>query len=317
MTTRRDFFKSFAAAGAMVASSSLPALDDPSQFPHRGKFERLCLAYAHVKAGAEKPFSLLHVSDTHFTAAYPHEDAKKQELMRIRTRTFGGRQEEAFADSIAWAKKHTDFLLHTGDLIDWVSEANLDLVKRYFGGSVFGCVGNHEYSRYMWLEKEGRDNAYRARSSKLLEAAYPFGVRFASKAVNGVNFVSLDSVYGSVDPDQVELFNVELKKGMPIILCMHIPFYTKELWRAHEKFWNSNGKKYRSDAVADPRGDYKVQTTDPVTVKFIESLRKEPQLKAILAGHLHITLQERFSPTAVQYVVGGNFAFHGREVMIG
>jgi hypothetical protein len=29
---------------------------------------------------------------------------------------------------------------------------------------------------------------------------------------------------------------------------------------------------------------------------------------------LHITAQDRFSPTATQYVVGGNFLFHGQEV---
>ena len=52
-----------------------------------------------------------------------------------------------------------------------------------------------------------------------------------------------------------------------------------------------------------------------MTRDFIASLRREPLLKAILAGHLHITVQDRFSPTAMQYVVGGNFMFHGQEVL--
>ena len=34
-----------------------------------------------------------------------------------------------------------------------------------------------------------------------------------------------------------------------------------------------------------------------------------------LGGHLHLTVQERFSPTAMQYVIGGNFLFHGQEVL--
>ena len=38
-------------------------------------------------------------------------------------------------------------------------------------------------------------------------------------------------------------------------------------------------------------------------------------LKAILCGHMHITIEEEFSPTARQYVVAGNFLFHGREVL--
>ena len=74
--TRRGFL------GGLVAVSALPAIgkDDPTVFPARGKFERLVLAYQHVHIGLEKPFSVLHVSDTHFTAAYPDEDAKKQKL---------------------------------------------------------------------------------------------------------------------------------------------------------------------------------------------------------------------------------------------
>jgi len=29
---------------------------------------------------------------------------------------------------------------------------------------------------------------------------------------------------------------------------------------------------------------------------------------------LHITVQDRFSPTAMEYVVGGNYGFVGQEV---
>ena len=106
--TRRGFL------GGLVAVSALPAIgkDDPTVFPARGKFERLVLAYQHVHIGLEKPFSVLHISDTHFTAAYPDEDAKKQKLREVRTKTFGGRQEEALCDSLAWAKENVDYVVH-------------------------------------------------------------------------------------------------------------------------------------------------------------------------------------------------------------
>ena len=38
--------------------------------------------------------------------------------------SFGGRQEEALRDSLAWAKSNVDYVIHTGDLIDWQSRAN-------------------------------------------------------------------------------------------------------------------------------------------------------------------------------------------------
>jgi len=312
---RREFLRSALAAGALAATARLPSLaDDPALFPKRGKFERLALAYVHIDAGATRPFSILHISDTHFTEAYPHEDERKQKLKEARTQTFGGRQEEALRDSLAWAKDNVDFVLHTGDLIDWLSEANLDLVKRHFGGEMLGALGNHEFSRYMWLEQSENTEAYKARSAQLLGRTFPFDIRFHSKVVNGVNFVTLDSVYGYVCPDQTERFRAEVKKGLPIILCMHVPFYTDGIWRASQKFWSRAGKRFESAAIPDARGDFKTQQADPTTRGFIAYLKTEPLLKGILAGHLHITVQDRFSPTAMQYVVGGNFLFHGQEV---
>ena len=138
--------------GGLMATTALPSFaDDPSVFPARGNFERLALGYAHIKAGATAPFSLLHISDTHLTAAYEREGIDKMAVAARRTCTFGGRQEEALRDSLAWAKENVDYVLHTGDLIDWQSEANFDLVKKHYGAIGLGTMGNHEYSPSMWL----------------------------------------------------------------------------------------------------------------------------------------------------------------------
>ena len=117
MIDRRTFFKRVAGAGALIATSQLPLLaeDNPAVFPKRGRYERLSLSYATVEIGLEKPFSVLHISDTHLTAAYKHENEKKHQLHEKRTTTFGGRQEEALRDALAWAKEHVDYVVHTGD----------------------------------------------------------------------------------------------------------------------------------------------------------------------------------------------------------
>ena len=281
--SRRNFLTG---VGGLVAVSQLPSLaDDPAIFPQRGRYERLQLAYQHVSAGATAPFSILH------------------------------RQEEALRDSLAWAKDNVDYVLHTGDLIDWQSQANFDLVKKYYGGAMFGSMGNHEFYTYLPGEKVSGGEAFKERSWPLLKAAYPVDPRFHTQVVNGVNFICLDDVFGTVQPDQVEKFRAEAKKGLPIVLCMHVPFYTDKIWRCDTQYWNGCGKKFRNAAVPDPRGDYKVQKDDPTTRDFIAYLKGEQLLKAILAGHLHITVQDRFSPTAMQYVVGGNYGFVGQEVL--
>ena len=153
---RRDFIKSAFAGGALIATADLPspAKDDPSLFPERGKYERLSLSYATVRVGAERPFAVLHISDTHLCEAYDDEGEVTLKLREVRRRTFGGRQEEALVDSIAWARKNVDYILHTGDLIDFQSRANFDLVKKHFGDAMFGALGNHEFARHMWLAEE-------------------------------------------------------------------------------------------------------------------------------------------------------------------
>lgn len=316
---RRDFIKSAFAGGALIATADLPSLakDDPSLFPERGKYERLSLSYATVRVGAERPFAVLHISDTHLCEAYDDEGEVTVKLRDMRRRTFGGHQEEALADSIAWARKNVDYILHTGDLIDFQSRANFDLVRRYFGDAMFGALGNHEFARHMWLaeEKEPKTEEWKDRTRAKLDEVFPFDVVLHSQIVCGVNFVTLDDVYGTVTERQVERFRAEVAKGLPIVLCMHVPFFTDDIWRATTQFWARSGSRFGDAAVPPRKGDYQRQSEDPVTRDFIAYLKKEPLLKAILAGHEHVTIQDRFSETAEEYVVGGNFLFAAREVL--
>ena len=320
---RRTFLTGAFGAGAVFATSRLPAAEakeDLSLFAKRGAWEQLSIAFGAVEIGLERPFSVLHISDTHLTAAGEDENLKKQTLCCKRTRGFGGRQEEALRDSIAWAKRHCDCLVHTGDLIDWQSEANFALVKKYFGAGLTGCLGNHEFSTDMWLSepKETPTEAYKEKTRGLLSEVFPFDVSLSSTVVNGVNFVTLDDVYGTVTTEQVARFAAEVKKGLPIVLCLHVPFFTDAICRAQAHYWDwSNPKFRRADVPADGwfLADFRRQREDPVTRDFIASLKAQPLLKAILAGHLHFTVEDRFSPTAMQFVVGGNFMFHGRELL--
>ena len=53
--------------------------------------------------------------------------------------------------------------------------------------------------------------------------AYPYNLHFGSQVINGVNFVSIDDANDDVTQDQVEAFAKEVKKGLPVILLMHVP----------------------------------------------------------------------------------------------
>ena len=306
-------------AFGLMATASLPAAgrEDGAgdAFSRRGPFERLTLAFAHVNIGARRPFSVLHISDTHLTAAYSDEDVARSGVAAKRTIHFGGRQEEALRDSLEWAKLNVDFVLHTGDVIDWQSRANLDLVRKYYGKSVFGTMGNHEFYLGMSADAQGCVESYKERSWRVLGDSFPVDARFDSKLVNGVNFICLDNAFGTVQPDQVERFRKEAAKGLPIVLCMHVPVMTPEIWRARCRYWQGCNTKFTSDVPLEPSDDFARQRNDRTTCEFYDYLKGEALLKGIFAGHLHFMAEEQFSPTARQYVVGGNYLFCGREIL--
>lgn len=314
---RRSFLRRSAGAGMLIATAQLPSFaqgsdDKPDLFSARGRFERLSLSYATVEIGLERPFSLLHISDSHLTAAYDDEGEGHLVEKTKRTRTFGGRQEEALRDALAWAREHVEYVLHTGDIIDWQSRANFDLIEKYFGEGFIGTIGNHEFKDLARNYKE--DEAYKDPTRRLLQSHFPSDILFQAQTIHGVNFITMDDVYGTVTKEQVRKFKNEVKKGLPIVLCMHVPFFTDKIFRENNRFWRTR-EPMTSSAVPEPYGDYLAQQTDPVTRDFIAYLKKESLLRCILTGHLHIATEDQFSPTCREYVTGGGFLFTGREVL--
>ena len=69
-TARRDFLKGACLAGFMVATAKLPAVEGTRfEVGKRGAHSRLAMSYAVVDIGLAKPFSVLHISDTHLASA--------------------------------------------------------------------------------------------------------------------------------------------------------------------------------------------------------------------------------------------------------
>jgi hypothetical protein len=90
---------------------------------------------------------------------------------------------------------------------------------------------------------------------------------------------------------------------------MHVPFRTPEICMASRQFWRNRGRKFTAP-------DMRVVPFGKDTEDFIAYLKNVKLLKGILSGHQHITFEERFSPTAMQYLVAGNYAFTARHVLI-
>ena len=308
---RREFLT--LGAGAVLAAE-LPVLA-----AKRAPLPPLRLETIEIPAGASKPFGAIQVSDTHIVRVDNRDDERKMKLAA--GRRFAPWGEHYLDEAIHAAKDRGDLLLHTGDMIDFVSAANLDCAAVHFAaGDWFVSSGNHEFSRYVGEAKE--DDAYKRESYARVQDAYPNDLTFSSRVVNGVNFVAIDDVYYNVTEAQHALFAKEIEKGLPIVLLCHVPFYGPKLYEYVMRETN-NKCAYVTGAPLSCTSTYEAgktypagqewrhrsvqQKTDKPTADFIAWLKEQKLLKAILCGHLHRFFKERFSPTAMQYVCSATF----------
>ena len=257
-----------------------------------------------VEVGAKAPFKALHVTDSHLTLCNAREnDPRKVELAMRRSVPW--RSNEHYLEAaIHHARAKGELLLHTGDLIDFVSIANLECAGTLFlENDWFVAAGNHEYSKYVGEARE--DEKYKRDSYARVQGLYPNDLTFASRVVNGVNFVAFDDVYQYVPEKVPHLFAREVKKGLPIVLLCHTPLYSPDLY---ERYFKRFGHaKYITgvpdDVLADPKTGRK-GGGGKVAVEFAAYLRSEKLVRAVLSGHIHHHLVSRFSPTAMQLTGG-------------
>ncbi len=273
-----------------------------------------------IKLECEEAFSALHISDTHLALADNRDNERKIKLAAGRVRFFP--HAEHYLDAaISHARLNKLMLIHTGDLIDFTSEANLDCVAEHIlGENLLAAAGNHEFSQYVGEALE--DEAYKQQSYAQVQDVFPNNLSFASKVVNGVNFVAIDDVYYNITERQHELMEQEMKKGLPVVMLCHVPLYTEKHCEYAVK---ANGNhaayvtgaplsvtsKYPSDSSLPADQQWRnrgvQQRADKPTLEFIKWLKEQKKLKAILCGHCHYFYEDRFSPTAMQYIVGANY----------
>ncbi|MBR4961318.1 MAG: metallophosphoesterase [Clostridia bacterium] len=269
-----------------------------------------------IPVGAETPFRMLHMSDNHLCLADARDNERKNTLAKNRANAFTGghpqRLLDCLEDLLAFARKENLPILHTGDMIDFVSEANLDYTKKVFNGvDVFAAAGNHEFSQYVGEAWE--DEAYKARSFDHVKAAFPGDFWFQTRMVNGIKFIAVDNNYYYVTPEQLELFRRETADGIPAVLILHNPLYSEDLYAQVTAGKKPDAPPYLFGCpepllrtLNDHR--YRQQKPDTVTEAFLQLCNSLPNLKAVLGGHLHKYYASRLDSGTPQYVAGSGYA---------
>lgn len=276
-----------------------------------------------LPVGLKKKLHCLHISDTHLLFSDGRDCQMKYNIALRRWGEFVytniGRNVTYFLDALICAKENDLILLHTGDLIDFYSPANLEAAERLLklaDVNYFMCAGNHEYTNYSGQYPEAPEEIATARR----EAPKIFTNRldFASKIVGGVNFIAIDNSSGFFPEESFEFLAAEAAKGFPMILLIHIPIYTDGLLamlRNEEKVEDFSLCAIPPDL---PLSTGKYASTNAITLQFIQRLKTEPLLKAVLAGHVHThrNYADELSPGLPQFVVGGGYYGCGEIIEI-
>ena len=257
-----------------------------------------------LSVGATAPFTAIHASDTHLTYADIRDGQRKVDLVAWRLPSFP-HSEAVLARLGALSKELNAPILHTGDLTDYVSLANLEAVKAFTDEhDVFMATGNHEFSLYVGEAKE--DAAYRNQSLPAVQACFKNNIRMDARVINGVNFIALDNGYYTFEPAQFAFLKAEAEKGLPMVLMMHTPLYTPDFYDRMMSYCNC---AYLMGVPEEkmrcyPEDRYVQQMADEVTLEMMDFIAHEPLIKAMLVGHNHFNYESMFADRIPQLMVG-------------
>ena len=259
-----------------------------------------------IEVGAEAPFKLLLASDTHLTRADARDDDRKLRLAARRAEVFPYAENE-LKELGEIAKREGCPIAYAGDLIDFVSEANIDAAKAFCAGNdVFMAAGNHEFSLYVGEAWE--DKAYRDKSLDKVQSAFKNDIRMSARMINGVKLIALDNGYYLFDEEQLSFLKRETDDGLPVILLMHTPLYTPLL----HGFMLTERRQVcgylcgtpESEMAAYPPERKRQQLPDDCTREALEFIKSCEQIKLILTGHIHAGVTCDFAGRIPQVCTG-------------
>ncbi|MCR5783987.1 MAG: metallophosphoesterase [Clostridia bacterium] len=270
-----------------------------------------------LEIGLPEPIKILHVTDSHLAFCDERNDERKMALAR--TRGDNDEREKYFYEQLAYGKENCDLIVHTGDLIDFTSQANFEFARKVLAEEkVFFTAGNHEFSQYVGEAYE--DRAYKMNSFREMMPGLGAPLFFNSRIVGGVNFVAIDDSYHQFEPWQIARLEKEIAKGLPVILCLHVPLFEEKLYEYHVSRSGEGTSCYLAGCPEEllPYDEWRAIEIRPrgVTAEAVEFIRSRDSIKAILAGHIHFSFVSETAPGRPQFVTDVGCRGNAREIII-
>lgn len=247
-----------------------------------------------IELGLEKPVNVAHFTDVHISMA----DERDEHLIKhaeARADVFYREAEkpdktpsEFLKEALAYADKNCDISVITGDMIDFISEKNLDEAKSILDGHKYMfTAGNHEF-----CPQVGISDSFARKLDEFcrIQSYFDGNMYFESKVIGGVNLVTVDNSYYNYCAPQIKALEKEIEKGLPIIIFSHVPLTEKML----------NLVYHHKDLVPDK---YMMEQTK----KMLELINSCELIKAEFSGHWHVEVDTTTDGGIPEYVTPGLF----------
>lgn len=256
--------------------------------------------------GLKKDFKILHFTDLHACALDETEKSAMEPVRRDyippRQGLFGGGRpypsEAALPALIRYGEEiSADLILMTGDIIDFPSEANLNLLKTCVDSCrvpVLFITGNHDWSYADDYHTEGAAATYLTRVDAISNCV-DHAVIYESDAVL---VCAVDSGLHRIRKETLAVYLTAARRakaeGKALILALHVPIHAETLVEDTVRVW-------RQELTI---GEGAFGADDPTTMAFYNAVTTESDLAPdmVIAGHLHFDHEDIFPNGIHQYI---------------
>lgn len=248
--------------------------------------------------GLEKEYIFYHTSDCHLAHALPQEGAEAARKAEEQTKAWsytGVQPADAMQQALKLAAEdRADGIFLCGDVVDYLSEGTLKAMRDALSSTdtpKFYVCGNHERSGVEPPDSRGFYPEY----ADLLEDSPGFWARdFGAFVV-----VGMDDGDKMMRQEQLDQLAEQFAKQKPILLLIHIPILTQAIMEPVQKKWGENGPDYFLLGQ---------ETDTDLSRRFCQMLADPAApIKAVFAGHIHLTHTGEIIPGRMQYTSGPAF----------
>lgn len=263
----------------------------------------------HLHFGLEKPVRILHLTDVHIMKVYEDESEAHQKFAAWRIPVFevpGSSPSRLLEEALDYGKDF-DCTVVTGDVVDCVSKANYDEMRRIFAGNdCMFTLGSHEYiqmHRHAERTHEHRDS--KQEMWEELQSIFPGDIGFDSRIVGGVNIITADNASFAWTQDQYDRFREEVAKGYPILIFTHTPMQMPSGDKMVDTAsCHGHMRKYGYS-------EEEIRLSNEVT----DYLANEPLVRGYFAGHCHLVFDAPYRGKPC-YATGALFTRDLTEITI-